>query len=424
MKKLIPNILWKNKTRFSISFLLIILLAHFGLAQVNIFDAYQQEIAIGDYEFTDCNTGVKRSTHDPLNEGKVLYVAKMATWCPHCKDNTKANFNKDIVAELQNQHKGKLEVWLMFDGPTDCNGAKATQEAVNLKGADIHLFVDNNDVSSKFYSSGAPTILVFDPKTKRSVFQNWEYSSSFPAATKAMKEVLDGTYQFPVFGIADNIAFKKPIKVSSTRDAIASQAIYVVDNKIGTAWQSELNKAQGAWCVIDLQSIYTITSVNMRIGNSNDSKLIKLQISDNENGPWKDISEIKPFNTILSFRIAANSKGRYFRVLNAEANSGWVLSLSDLVVKGTLENTTSIDENLNTQNSSIYPNPASEQVTINSLIDNSRMEIINSVGAIVVERNLVKGANIIDVKSFPKGIYFAKIYNNSNQPELTKLIIE
>lgn len=395
-----------------------------AIAQVNIFDAYQQEKPIGDYEFTDCNTGVKRSTHDPLNEGKVLYVAKMATWCPYCKDNTAANFNKDTVASLLTKYKDKVEVWLMFDGPTDCNGAKATQEVVNLKGANVHLFVDNNDITSKFYSWGTPTIIVVDPKSKRSIFQGWEYGQSFPLATKSMNLLLDGKYTFPSFINPENIAQFKPAKVSSTRenDLVAWNPKYLADGKIGTSWASALDKAQDSWCVIDLEQKYTITYAKMLIGTGMDSKLVKLQLSDNENGPWKDISEVKPFNTQLNFKIAPNSKGRYFRVLNASANDGFVLSIADLVVKGTPENPMATDGQTDTDGLTIYPNPAKDFVTINTITENSKAIISNSAGISVLEVELVKGKNNVNIQTLTKGVYFVSIKGESTQP--LKLLVD
>ncbi len=405
-------------------FIALCIITTLAQGQVNIFDAYQQEKPIGDYEFTDCNTGVKRSTYDPLNEGKVLYVAKMATWCPYCKNNTKANFNKDTVASLLTKYKDKLEVWLMFDGPTDCNGAKSTQEVVNLKGANVHLFVDNNDVGSKFYSAGVPTITVIDPKTKRSVFQNWESSSSFPLATKTMDDLLNNKYTFPSFINTENIAQFKPAKVSSTRENnfVAWNAKYIVDGKLGTSWSSLSDKAQDSWCMIDLEQTYLITYVKMLIGTGMDSKLVKLQLSENENGPWKDISDIKPFNTQLNFKIPANSKGRYLRILNASANPGFVLSVVDLVVKGTPENPMATDQQADTDGLTIYPNPAKDFVTINPATENSKVIITNSYGINVLEVELVKGKNNINIQSLNKGVYFVSIKGESTQP--TKLLID
>jgi thiol-disulfide isomerase/thioredoxin len=395
MKKLIP---------FVLSGLFCV-----NLMAQNVFVEYAKDLPVGDYEFTDCNTSVKRSIHDPLNEGKVLMVIKMATWCPHCKANTKANFNKDSVAAVLKRYtKSKLEIWAMYDGPTDCNGARNALSECNLTGADVFFGVDNNDVDSKFFSSGVPTILVIDPKTKKSAFTNWESSSTFNVATKTIGQLLDNSFVFPTYGKEDNIVQFKPVKVSSTRNnrEDACSGNYITDGKLGTAWQSDMNKSQGAWAMIDLGKSYLVTSVDMRIGNSNDSKKIQLQMSDSETGPWNTISELSPFNTILKFKINANAQGRYFRVVNAQANSGWILSVSDLYVKGT-STPLATEEYKMLEAIKVFPNPSSDIVNIIAS-ESVDIDIISSNGNSVLSKNLESGQNTISLKELNQGLYLIR----------------
>lgn len=416
-----------KKKYFSLAATLVVyvtlFLTNVCIAQ-NVFREYAIDLPIGDYEFTDCNTGMKRSTHDPLNEGKVLYIAKMATWCPYCKDNTKANFNKDVVDALLAKYKDKLEVWLMFDGPTDCNGAKSTQNVVGLTGANVFLGVDNNDISSKLYSWGTPTILIIDPKTKKVAYPSWEFGSVFSAATETLDKLSSGTFTYPTYGSTDNIVQFKKVKVSSVRDnnEFGSSGSYVTDGKKGTSWSSALDKAQDAWCVIDLEKQYQITDVQMTIVTAMDSKKIKIQLADNENGPWTDISMIQPAVTQLKFRITSTKKGRYFRVLNAEINDGFVLSLSDLVVKGITDGPAAVESIDAFTMSALYPNPAKEYFNVNTSKD-ANLQIINENGSIVREQEVKIGETKVDAKNLLKGIYLVRL-TNGNYVQTSKIIIE
>lgn len=390
----------------------------------NVFREYALDMPIGDYEFTDCNTGLKRSTHDPLNEGKVLYIAKIATWCPYCKDNTKANFNKSVVEGLLTKYKDKLEVWLVFDGPTDCNGAKATQEMVGLTGANVFLAVDNNDRDSKLYSWGTLTILVIDPKTKKTAFPSWEYGSTFAGATETLDKLIQSTFTFPTYGSDENIAQFKKVKVSSVRDnnEYANSGNYATDGKKGTSWGSDLDKAQGAWCVIDLEKDYQITSVDMLIGTSMDSKKILLQLSDSENGPWEDISTLQPATIQLKFRITSKRKARYFRVLNAEANGGFIISSADLVVKGVTDLTAAVESADAFTMSALYPNPSKEYFYVNTSKD-AKLQMFNELGVLVREQEAQMGESKVEVKNLLKGVYLVKL-TNGNYVQVSKLIIE
>lgn len=393
-----------------------------GKAQ-NVYASYAYEKPVDDYEFTDCYTGVKRSIHDPLNEGKYLYVTKMATWCPYCKENTKANFNKDTVAALLNKYKDKLEIWVMFDGPTDCNGAKSTLQGMNLGGAQVFTGVDNNDITSEFYSWGTPTILVFDPKTKRTAYQSWEYGDSFNFATKTLEKLVQGTFTYPTFGAPDNIVQFKKVKVSSVRsnDTIAHGGNYVTDGKRGTGWGSALDKAQGAWCMIDLGVAHQITDVRMRIGNSLDSKKIQIQIAENENGPWNTISELVPRSVDLQFKITSTQKARYFRVVNAEANPGFVLSIVDLQVKGINELTSALSEET-VENIKIYPNPIKDHLNI-TLSKDSKFKLFNEQGVLVKEENISAGDHKIELKNMASGLYHV-ILITGNKMQNSTIIVE
>lgn len=59
---------------------------------------------------------------------------------------------------------------------------------------------------------------------------------------------------------------------------------------------------------------------------------------------------------------------------------------------------------------SLYPNPASDVVNINSQRNLEKIEIFNVTGRLV--KTTMENLNSVDVSSFKKGVYFAKIYQD------------
>lgn len=82
-----------------------------------------------------------------------------------------------------------------------------------------------------------------------------------------------------------------------------------------------------------------------------------------------------------------------------------------------------INEIENEESITIYPNPASSFITINS--DNifgklKSVELYNSFGQLM----LVSKQTNIDIKELPIGLYFIKVRNNEGQTEVTKFLKE
>jgi Zn-dependent metalloprotease len=82
------------------------------------------------------------------------------------------------------------------------------------------------------------------------------------------------------------------------------------------------------------------------------------------------------------------------------------------------------DVNVNEQHLKLSPNPASGNVTITSdIAQNVNAQIINVVGVKVMDINIHKGANNINIQSLAKGLYFVK-YDNGDKGYVQKLSIQ
>nr|NQU90403.1 T9SS type A sorting domain-containing protein [Bacteroidota bacterium] len=79
---------------------------------------------------------------------------------------------------------------------------------------------------------------------------------------------------------------------------------------------------------------------------------------------------------------------------------------------------------LNTASLEIYPNPASEEITIklnNSYTGVVGVKIIDSKGQVLVEKNFTNKTNL-NVSTFSGGVYYVKI-NNEHLNEVRKIVI-
>jgi len=88
-----------------------------------------------------------------------------------------------------------------------------------------------------------------------------------------------------------------------------------------------------------------------------------------------------------------------------------------------------IDESEINENSfSIFPNPASGQVTfvvssIKYTGDNSTISIFNSLGKLVKKLNVLSTKFQIDISGLEKGLYFLKLENEDYKSQTSKLIV-
>ncbi len=69
----------------------------------------------------------------------------------------------------------------------------------------------------------------------------------------------------------------------------------------------------------------------------------------------------------------------------------------------------------------VFPNPATDYVTVTSEVDVEQYEILNSLGQ-WVEKGLVKPHNMITVGHLPEGVYFLKLFGKDKFIQSSKII--
>ncbi|MDX2360503.1 MAG: T9SS type A sorting domain-containing protein [Crocinitomicaceae bacterium] len=86
----------------------------------------------------------------------------------------------------------------------------------------------------------------------------------------------------------------------------------------------------------------------------------------------------------------------------------------DWVFTYTVDPTSSTHESDLDEFTSIYPNPASNELTINvSSAEQIDYELMNSYGQVVLAGNSISSSTTLDVSSFSDGIYYITVHTNS-----------
>lgn len=89
-----------------------------------------------------------------------------------------------------------------------------------------------------------------------------------------------------------------------------------------------------------------------------------------------------------------------------------------------IQNPVGIDEAKTAAAVTVYPNPAQDNFTI-TFIENfstARIDLFNSVGALIRSERLFSTMNNISLSEFESGIYYYKVYSNDNSASSGKLI--
>ena len=118
---------------------------------------------------------------------------------------------------------------------------------------------------------------------------------------------------------------------------------------------------------------------------------------------------------------------RWVMTSNLDVNGAEVLStgttkIDDILLTGTV--ITGINENENQQAVKVYPNPASDKITIESADNIAQIEIINTTGAVVVTAHPNQNTYIYQGK-LAAGVYIVRVgSSDKTQPSIQKIVVK
>jgi ligand-binding sensor domain-containing protein len=123
-------------------------------------------------------------------------------------------------------------------------------------------------------------------------------------------------------------------------------------------------------------------------------------MSSNDGLQWASINTGLTDSTgIYALTISGNTL-----FAGTSAGGVWKRTLSELGIK---------EINNNGSNIVIYPNPATDKLTIESQ-HKSAIEILNIQGQIIMQQQLQQGKTDIDISGLTKGVYVLRMFSNDN----------
>lgn len=194
---------------------------------------------------------------------------------------------------------------------------------------------------------------------------------------------LDISLQFVISDITGIEAF-----VNLTHFNCALNNIGALDLSQNTALQV-LNTSGNVYTIIDL---------------SNNPNLVDIDIR----GPYLTTVDLRNGNNAAIASFYANNSPNLTCVFvdnSVNSYSGWYIDANGTYVNNETECANLSSSSFNEQTFTIYPNPVSDFLSINSKSTISKTEIFDLSGKKILESK----QNTIDVKSFSSGIYIVKV---------------
>ena len=124
------------------------------------------------------------------------------------------------------------------------------------------------------------------------------------------------------------------------------------------------------------------------------------------------------------FTHVYNQPGSYNITLGLDNGSGLPYGCDSIGQNVTIGDTTTEVKEINNNeiNIVVYPNPATNNLTI-EILQKSTIDILNIQGQIILQEQIQQGKTDIDISGLAKGIYFLRMYCN-DRTAVTKIVKE
>jgi hypothetical protein len=151
-------------------------------------------------------------------------------------------------------------------------------------------------------------------------------------------------------------------------------------------------------------SLYTAITHTDNVNVNGNGKIATIHYRINTN-----ISNTAPLTISLSQAAQSNASGTLNQL---SAGSASVEAIS-----------TGIRE-MEASNSAVYPNPASQHISILSKTPLEKIELISVTGKLLFSETVSGNSYVLDANNFASGVYFLSIYSAGQKTERKKIIIQ
>ncbi len=222
-----------------------------------------------------------------------------------------------------------------------------------------------------------------------------------------------------IFKTLENIALNKTAEASSVSSTNYS-ASKAVDGIASTQWRSGATDAS-PWIKIDLGDFYTLN--NLKITWSTSYATSYLIETSADGITYKTLKSLTSQNGADDELTGLNTTTRFVRLSVKTASVTGGVSLISFEIYGTFAWATSAST-IQLEGCDIFPNPASNSVTLNNLPLNAQLVILSVDGKVVYKRENINVHSLtINVSSFKKGLYLISLKTNTRSI-LKKLVMQ
>lgn len=222
--------------------------------------------------------------------------------------------------------------------------------------------------------------------------------------------------------VAPNLAYQRPVTVTSTEPNSTNTADKAVDANGTTRWSSAYANNQSIY--VDLGATYNVNRVRLA-WESAYARDYQVQVSTNGT-TWTTIKDVwNKTSASADDHTGLNATARYVKVYCINRATSYGFSLYELEVYGTGTGARSAITASSAaaaaqpgQSLSVFPNPFTDQVTVHvaaEWLPSGFLLVIDGKGRVVRREQLRREDHTIDLAQLPSGIYQVALADNTRR---------
>ena len=188
---------------------------------------------------------------------------------------------------------------------------------------------------------------------------------------------------------------------------------YTLTGNNGNCSSSKTIAVQGTNILMQPISQTTITGTNVTMIATSSNSLATYQWQTDIGFGFQNISNAGQYSGVTTATLTINN----LSLMNNNSLYRCIISAPSCILTSntatlTVTDATGINELSLLQNITIYPNPTSSEITINSSVKFTTIKILNAIGQILLTQ---ESSSIVSVSTLSKGIYFIELYDEKGK---------
>ncbi len=193
----------------------------------------------------------------------------------------------------------------------------------------------------------------------------------------------------------------------------SSLTTYTVTGKTGNCSSSKTITVQGTNILLQPQSQTVNTGTNVIMTAKSTNSLATYQWQTDIGFGFQNISNAGQYSGVTTSTLTVNNlalinNNSLYRCIISAPSCTLTSNTSTL----TVTDANSINELYLLQNITIYPNPASSEITINSSVKFTTIKIVNTIGQTILTK---ESSSSVLVSTLSNGIYFIELYDEEGK---------